>query len=169
MEIEWIPRLSALLVLALAACEAGDVPEGIVFLDPKAEELAGLWTGSEEITGTGDVASNFGRGDRNEAGFSFPVSLVLRVDRTFVLRSFNFPTSGNGEAERLCEGVFRARDRTLEFFPNTACRALPLNRYTIGRFFPDGLLLEARTGAALPVSGAEEVGDIRVRIRVERD
>lgn len=147
-------RIAAVACGVWAIGCGGDAPEGILVEDPTEWELAGVWTGTEAITSRGDASSTV-----PSDGFHFPVSLVLEKDRRFTLRTFDFPVDG-GEG-RSCEGVFRASDRELEFFPDATCRALPLHRYTVGRFFPDGLTLDARSGAS---SGA----DIRVRIRVER-
>lgn len=139
--------------LVASGCD-GEGPEGIVIGDPVEHELAGLWTGTEAITTQGDASSRV-----QDDGFQFAVSLMLEKDRRFTLRTFDFPVDG-GEG-RLCKGVYRATGRDLEFFPDSFCRALPLHRYTVGRSFPDGLTLEARSGVS---SGA----DIRVRILVER-
>jgi len=162
----WLPAL-ALSVFGLTACDGDDTPEGILFFDPLPEQLVGLWTGIEEITTRGDRV--LGPGGTGQGGFSFPVALELTKDRGFTLRSFGFPVGGNGGGDSFCAGVFRAEGQTIEFFPNSACRALPLNRFTIGRFFPDGLVLEAETGHALPGTASSAAADIRVMIRVERD
>jgi len=148
-------------VVALALVLPGCDGEGVLVFGLDEEDLAGVWVGVEEITGTGDAVAAPGH------GFSFPVALELEADGEFVLRSFGFPVEEAG-GDRVCRGIFRVDGSTMRFFPNDLCRALPLNRYTIGRSAPDGLILEAST---LQAMGEPDAGgaDIRVRIRVERD
>ncbi|HEX7051558.1 MAG TPA: hypothetical protein VF188_15230 [Longimicrobiales bacterium] len=150
-----IAAACALGVLAVAACETGEATTGIVFLDPSSESLVGRWAGVEEIGGERGVAVRF------------PVTLSLGADRRFVLRTVGFEVSDGADA-RFCAGVFRLEGNLLEFFPDAACRALPIARFVVGRSFPDGLTLEGSTGRG---GGNPEFRgvDVRVRIVVERD
>lgn len=126
------------VMMGWVACDDGDHPEGWMFLAPGSEELAGLWTGQAVIAGstTGGVGSSGELG-----GVRFPISLDLHRNREFTLRTVGYPVSGSNTEARTCTGVYRVSARQLEFFPNAACRALPLYRYTIGRYAPDGLTL----------------------------
>jgi len=157
-----------LLTAALAAgCDGENRFADGPFIDLDARvELAGFWTGAIEITQRGDQVPNMRAGDTHENGFSFPVALLIRPDRTFVLWSYHFPV---GQDDRVCTGVYQADRRTVQFFTDRLCRSLPFSRYTVGRSFPDGLLLESRTGVPLVGSAEPRAGDIRVRIRVDRD
>lgn len=149
------------ILLGLTACDGDDIPEGLIVFDPAPVTLSGVWTGVEEI-GSGDDPPFQGK------GFVFPVSLVLHRDREFELRSFGFPVEGNGSGNELCRGIFATRGRTLEFFPNADCPALPLHRYTIGRFGLGGLVLTSDAGTGLIGESGGGIA-IRVVIRVERD
>jgi hypothetical protein len=157
MDARRMLRAAVALALVLPGCDG----EGVLVFGPDEEDLAGVWVGVEEITGVDDAVAAPGH------GFSFPVALDLEADGDFVLRSFGFPVEEAGE-DRVCRGIFQVEGSTMRFFPNDLCRALPLNRYTIGWFAPDGLILEASTLQATGEPGAG-VADIRVRIRVERD
>lgn len=163
--------LAAGLATAIAAtgCDDDDGFDAIVAFGPDLEDVVGFWTGVEEITGAGGAAAILLIGDQYQSGFRFPVALELRIDRSFVLRSFAVAVRDAGENDRVCTGVYAIDGNTLKFFPNELCRPLPLSAYTIGRFAPDGLILEANTRAPVLLSGDPAVGDIRVRIRVERD
>ncbi len=170
-EIMRIRRWTVLLATGLAGSVAcgDDAVEGVLIFDSAPVELAGLWTGVEEIrggvAGFGDAFHGDGFGD----GFTFPVALTLRADRRFELRSFGYPVGGNGSGNELCAGVYAAEGRTLRFFPNTDCPALPLHQYTIGRFLPDGLTLRSSTRSGLVGSTGSGAAAVEVTIRVERD
>ncbi|NIQ53788.1 MAG: hypothetical protein GWN71_10305, partial [Gammaproteobacteria bacterium] len=67
----WMTVLAA-AGIGLTACEDGDAAGGILVLDATEEELAGLWTGTEEISGEGGLAAGHSGGGAVE-GFTFPV------------------------------------------------------------------------------------------------
>lgn len=155
--------LVAVLAAGLSGCEHGADTDPLVTGSTEGEDLVGFWTGTERLAGMDDEVRGVDRGQ--EEAFSFRVALRLRANQTFRFWAFNFPVGAQTE-QRVCEGVWEREGRILEFFPETVCRPLPLSRYAIGRFFPDGLTLEARTNAG---PGGPAAGSIRVRIRLERD
>ncbi len=159
--------LGIALCLAGAACEEHEITPffPLAGFDPPA--LDGLWTGSAEITSAEHTTPFVGTGAVQD-GFAFPVALELDRDRTFTLRSFGYPIVGAPtEDQRFCKGVFAVRGNTIEFFPDDVCPALPLHRYTIGRSFPRGLALEARTRPVVPGRFFGESVSIRVRFNLE--
>lgn len=129
--------MAVVLLVGLSGCDDGDHPDGWVFLGPTPKELEGVWTGEALIAATTSDGTVV---DRD--GFRFPVSLDLHANQHFVLRTFGFPVSGHPE-DRTCAGIFRVTSQQLEFFPNTSCRALPVSRFTIGSFAPNGLTLRS--------------------------
>src|SRR5690606_23766624 len=166
---EAIMRTTGAVVLGIALCLAGagcDEHEITPFtplagFEPDA--LDGLWTGRAEITSVERAGTGSGPGGVQD-GFAFPVALELDRDRRFVLRSFGYPAAGAPrEDARFCGGVFAVDGNAIEFFPDAVCPALPLHRYTIGRSFPRGLHLEARTRPLLPGQFFGDAASIRVR------
>lgn len=153
-----ITRLVLSLVLPLAACD--EKPDTIFFEEPSRDRLEGVWAGIEEITTDGDVAWNSTYSTYG-GGFSFAVVLTLDEDGFFSLTTSNFSTSFERASDRTCAGVFTHASGSLQFFPNEACRALPLRRFTIGRILDDGIALEARQ--------LDSFASIRVRFRLERE
>jgi hypothetical protein len=148
--------LIAVVALFAAACDPDDEPFQI-FVQPSLAELTGVWVGTAEITNPNDIGSNVNFGDQDR-GFSFPVVIHLRADRTFTLTTANFPTSYDDDASRLCVGSWIREDATLQFFAVRTCRALPLTRMTIGRSLGARMTLEASTQTlANPLSGAVKV------------
>ena len=162
-----------LLGIALCLVWAGcDERDGDLFILPVrigARGLAGLWTGHAEITSVEDAPRPTLAG-ATQRGFAFPVALELRADRVFTLRSFGYPIVGaSAEDERFCSGVFALEGNRIEFFPDDVCPALPLHRFTIGGWFPDGLELVAATRPALPGQVFGDEASVRVRFRLQRD
>jgi len=78
----------ALVALMAAACEPEDPFQ--ISEQPSDALLIGAWVGSGEITSPNDIGSNVNLGDQDR-GFSFPVVINLRADRTFTLTTANFP------------------------------------------------------------------------------
>ena len=99
-------------------------------------------------------------------GYSFPVVLTLRADGTFRLFTANLPVSYFSDEDRDCEGVFTRRNSSVQFFPDEACRALPLSSYAVGRVLPFGLTLQASTANTGQYSAAS-IG--KVQLRLDRD
>ncbi|HLU25175.1 MAG TPA: hypothetical protein VKZ58_05670 [Longimicrobiales bacterium] len=137
------------------------------FFEGKA--LIGLWTGTEEILESKDVFSSAPGGSSTGPGFAFPVALRLEPFGRFTLWTFNFPVDGDGSRDRFCEGVFALHGRVIEFFPDRACRALPLSRFRQVRGFPDALVLEAESGPGGIRKPDTDVVSIRVRLTLRRD
>lgn len=128
----------------------------------------GLWTGTAAITSAERTTPFTGTTGAVTDGFAFPVALELRFDRSFTLRSFGYPIVGAPtEDKRFCSGVFSVSGNTIAFFPNDICPALPLSRFTIGRSFPRGLELDARTRPATPGHVFGEAVSIRVHFHLE--
>jgi len=150
----------AAAVLVLAACDADD-PFPIMVAETSNLALVGTWVGVEEITTAPDIGSNVNFGDNNR-GFSFPVSLTLRLDGTFNLTTANYPTSFDNENLRICTGTWVRNATSIQFFSFTACRALPLPLYAIGTSGLRTMNLEANTGTSLISTAAS----IRVRINL---
>ena len=138
----------ALATLLLTACD--DEPTHVFFAEPSDARLEGTWTGIEEIQTMQD----------NNV-FSFPILLTLDGSNRFTLFTTNYPASYDDENDRTCSGAYTRRSNTLTFFPNQACRALPLTQFTLGRVLPGGVTLEARTYTSY--------ASIRVLIRLDRD
>jgi hypothetical protein len=157
-------RLSRILpVLAVFTVACGEEPTHVFIEFPSFEQLTGTFVGTAEITTNNDISWNtvFGQA----GGFAFPVVIQFDgVTRIFVLRTANFATSFNNEESRTCTGIFTKDNSTIEFFPDRLCRALPLTKFTIGRTLPDGITLEATTGAAINQSAS--FVDLRVRFNL---
>ena len=152
----------ALVALMAAACEPEDPFQ--ISEQPSDALLIGAWVGSGEITNPNDIGSNVNLGEQDR-GFSFPVVINLRADRTFTLTTANFPTSYDDEASRLCAGSWFRNSGTIEFFAVRTCRALPLTKLTIGRSLGPNITLEASTQTLIgPTSGA-----IKVRFILSRE
>ncbi|HEX7090663.1 MAG TPA: hypothetical protein VF192_11055 [Longimicrobiales bacterium] len=161
--------LGIALCLVWAGCDERDSTPFIVRAPVGSDRLLGLWTGHAEITSVEDALRPTGTGTV-QGGFAFPVALELRPDRLFTLRSFGYPIVGASAGDkRFCSGVFALQGSRIEFFPDDACPALPLHRFTIGGWFPDGLELEAATRPALPGQVFGEAASVRVRFRLERN
>jgi len=159
--------LGIALCLAGAGCDEHDITPFLPLAGFEPAALDGLWTGYEEITSAERTTPAVGPGTVQD-GFVFPVALELDRDRTFVLRSFGYPIAGAPrEDARLCRGVYAVDGNAIAFFPNDVCPALPLSRYTIGRSFPRGLQLEARTRPLKPGQFFGESASIRVRFSLE--
>ena len=159
-------RKLALCTLVLATlfttgCDEDPNDPVFIFQEGARLDLVGVWSGVEEITTAEDIGFNLG----NEHGFSFPVVLRLLPDRTFVLSTANFPTSFNDESDRTCAGTWVPNGTSVEFYSVSACRALPLSRYAVGRVIPFGITLQASTSDSFGASSAS----IRVRLRLDRD
>lgn len=131
--------------------------------------LIGLWTGTEEITGVEDVLSSVPGGSLTGTGFAFPVALRLEPFGKFTLWTFSFPTAGDTSRDRFCEGVFAIHGRVIEFFPDRACRALPLSRFRFVQGFPDAMVLEAESRPRGIRTPDTELASIRVRLSLRRD
>lgn len=160
--------LGTALCLVWAGCEERDRNPFVISGGVGPGRLEGLWTGSAEITAAERTTPMIGTSVQD--GFAFPVSLELGFDRRFTLRSFGYPTSGSpNEDRRFCSGVYAVRGNAIEFFPNDVCPALPLFRYNMGRSFPSGLELEARTRPGLPGQVYNEATSVRVHFHLRRD
>jgi hypothetical protein len=153
--------LAVVVSAALAGCDELHVT-GAQSPIGTARGLLGVWTGVEEITTIEDISSNVPFGDRGERGFSFPVALTLSANGRFEL----WASALTSEAQRYgpCEGIYRKRGNSLEFFPERHCRALPLPRYTLGSVLPRGLTLEASTANTMTTGAA----NVRVRLTLDR-
>jgi len=161
--------LGIALCLAGAGCDEHEITPFTPLAGFEPDALDGLWTGRAEITSVERAGTGSGPGGVQD-GFAFPVALELDRDRRFVLRSFGYPAAGAPrEDARFCRGVFAVDGNALEFFPDDVCPALPLHRYTIGRSFPGGLHLEARTRPLLPGQFFGDAASIRVRFDLERE
>lgn len=139
----------AALSLALVGCDLDLMFDD----DVRSVDLRGLWTGVAEITDAADIPSGINDG----RGVVLPVALELGRHR-FTLRS-TIPTNAFNPASRLCRGVYSVGRRTLTFFPDTECRALPLWEYTTSRRGRSILELRARSGGA----------NVQVWMRLERE
>ena len=153
--------LIAVAVL-VTACEPEDPFQ--IFQQPSNAELVGTWVGSAEITNPNDIGSNLNLGEQDR-GFSFPVVINLRADRTFTLTTSNFPTSYEDEASRVCVGSWFRSNVTVEFFAVRTCRALPLTKLTMGRSIGLNITLEAATQTLTNPS----IGAIKVRFNLSRE
>lgn len=151
--------ITVVLLGVLAGCEPGSE---LIFGESNPGDVVGFWVGEEEITTAEDPGSGATLGQQ---GFSFPIALQLRSDGRFRLTTTNFPAEYGNEASRRCDGVYDRTGRSIEFFADRACRALPLARYTLGRTLPRGLTLNASTASLTAFSPAT----IRVRIRLSRE
>ena len=134
--------------LCLTACD--DEPTAVFFAEPSDARLEGVWTGNEDIQTMQD----------NNV-FTFPIVLSLDANNRFTLITSNYPTSFDNVNERTCAGAYTRVNNTLRFFPATACRALPLTEFTLGRVLPGGVTLEARTYTSF--------ASVRVLMRLDRD
>jgi hypothetical protein len=141
-------QILVLAALSLAACD--DEPTHVFFEAPSDARLEGAWVGVEEIQTMQD--SNV---------FSFPVLLTLDGSNRFTLFTTNYPASFDDVNDRTCSGSYTRRSNTLTFFPNTACRALPLTEFTLGRVLQTGVTMEARSNTSF--------ANIKVVIRLDRD
>jgi hypothetical protein len=168
MGTRWVAACALALVTITTGCDDADGPAGrLVAAEITADALPGFWTGVARVTDGFDEMSALRRD--GPTSFGFPVALELRRDRGFVLRAVNFPVAGGGlDGDRFCTGVYNIAGRFLEFYPDHVCRALPLHRYTVGRFVPDGLLLEAESTPARLGAGQFENITVRVLFRLER-
>jgi hypothetical protein len=154
--------LIAVVALMAAACEEEDPFQ--IFEQPSNASLVGAWVGTAEITNPTDIGSNVNLGDQDR-GFSFPVVINLRADRTFTLTTANFPTSYDDEFSRVCAGSWFRDNVTVQFFAVRTCRALPLTKLTIGRSLGANITLEASTQTLANPS----IGEIKVRFVLSRE
>ena len=156
-----------LLLLAgclTAACDAE--PNAFFFQGPSDANLVGSWSGFEEITTAEDNAGNVG--SPADRGFSFPIVINLESNGRFTLFTSGYPTSFDDPNDRSCRGSYTRTDsRSISFFPNESCRALPMTKFTIGRVAPAGITLEARSTAVN--NPAANYLTMRVFIRLDRD
>jgi hypothetical protein len=152
--------LAGMVSAALAGCDELHVT-GSQLPIGTTRNLLGVWTGVEEITTIEDIASNAPYGDRGERGFSFPVALSLSSDGRFQLWASALT---QGTQYGPCQGIYRKRGNSLEFFSDRHCRALPLPRYTLGSVLPRGLTLEASTANSMTTGAA----NVRVRLILDR-
>ena len=155
-----LPLIAA--VALLAACEPEDPFQ--ISEQPSNALLVGTWVGTAEITNPNDIGSNVNFGDQDR-GFSFPVVLNLREDRTFTLTTANFPTSYDDEFSRICVGSWVRDNVTLQFFAVRTCRALPLTKLTLGRSLGANITLTAATQTLTNPS----IGEIKVRFTLSRE
>ena len=153
--------LPVLAVLTFAACD--DKPTHVFVEFPSEAQLSGAWVGMGEITTDDDLAWNTTYGDTR--GVSFPVVIQFSEDNNFTLRTSGYATSYNNEEARTCSGFFAKTNASIEFFPNSLCRALPLTQFTIGRTLPNGISLESRTGSA--INSSSSFMNLRVRFRLD--
>jgi hypothetical protein len=148
----------------IAACEVD--PTHVFFQSPSDANLVGSWTGMEEITTAEDNAGNVG--SPADRGFSFPIVLNLDGSGRFTLFTSGYPTPFDNPEDRSCGGVYTRTDsRSITFFPDAACRALPMSKFTLGRVAPTGITLEARSTAVN--NPAANYLTMRVFIRLDRD
>ena len=154
-----------LLAAALvAACDAE--PNLFTFQAPTDESLIGSWSGFEEITTAEDNAGNVG--SPADRGYSFPVVLNLEAGGRFTLFTSGYPTSFSNPDDRSCSGAYTRNDsRSITFFANESCRALPMAKFTIGRVAPAGITLESRSTAVN--NPAANYLTMRVFFRLDRD
>lgn len=149
-------------IAALPACD--DEGEALlVLVGPSSRALRGVWTGFARIS---DVPPAIGGATlTGSTTVTFPVALDLGHDDRFVLRTVGFATSsGQLDGDRTCAGLYALRGRYIEFFPNEACRALPLHRYTIGGAVPGGLVL-----TSVPFFGPEWPREPRIEVVMRLD
>lgn len=159
-------RLPILLMACcmVAGCDAD--PNAFFFQGPTDANLVGSWSGFEEITTAEDNAGNVG--SPADRGFRFPILINLHGDGRFTLLTSGYPTSFNDPNDRSCSGLYSRTDsRSISFFPNESCRALPMTRFTIGRVAPAGITLEARS--TVVNNPAASYLTMRVFIRLDRD
>jgi hypothetical protein len=156
--------LFVLLALPITACDVD--PTHVFFQSPSDANLVGSWSGMEEITTAEDNATNLG--SPADRGFAFPIVLNLESNGRFTLFTAGYPTSFQDQDERSCSGLYTRTDsRSISFFANSACRALPMPKFTIGRVAPTGITLEARSTAV--GNPAANYLTMRVFIRLDRD
>jgi len=159
-------QISVAAVLCLAAAACGTKPDRIIFEEPSGDRIVGVWSGVEEITTDNDITSNVAFPGTGAGGFSFPVIIEFQGSR-FTLTTSNFATSSADESARTCNGIFTRSGTSIQFFPAQQCRALPLNKYTVGRTLPEGMLLEARTNTS--ASSLASYASIHVRFNLDRE
>ena len=156
-------RLAVFLLAAVLACD-DDNEFGLVTGGATAGNLDGLWFGVEEITTAEDPGLN--TGSPADRGFVFPVLLDLRRNGRFELVTSGFQVSFDDESERSCRGVYVRQGHTISFFPEQACRALPLVKYSVGSVAPRGITLQANS--RVPNNAAPYL-TMRVFFRLDRD
>ena len=158
------PGVALFFVLVFAGCDAD--AERVFFSNREFTQLAGVWSGTEEITSNDDIASN-STFEEYGKGFSFPV--VIQFDRQgrFALWTGNFPTSYDDVEARTCSGVYTQSNGSVRLLPSAQCRALPLTSYRIGRVLPDGITLEGTTNAS--PSSLATYASVRVNFRLTKD
>jgi hypothetical protein len=156
----WFLPIAALM----AACDVD--PDAVFFQSPSDANLVGSWTGTEEITTAEDNSGNVG--SPADRGHQFPIVLNLDATGRFTLFTSGYPTSFERPEDRSCSGTYaRSDSRSISFFPNESCRALPMTKFTIGRTLPDGITLEAKSLAVN--NPAASYLTMRVFIRLDRD
>ena len=159
----WLRRLVTLGCVALFSLTACEDDGTLVLVGPGFKGLRGVWTGFSQVSDAPAALS--GLSQPTSTTFTFPVALELSHDNRFVLRTVSFPTSsGQLDGDRTCVGLFARQGRYIEFFPNDACRALPLHRYTIGGTLT-ALVLESVSGLGL---GQPQTPAIRVIMTLDR-
>jgi hypothetical protein len=150
--------------VVLAGC--GPEPTHVFFGEPSESNLVGSWAGVEEITTAQDNASNIGYSD-SDRGFSFPVVINFEPNGRFTLFTSGYPASYTNDADRTCSGAYTRNSTTISFFPASSCRALPMNKFNIGRTLPSGVTLEARSNVVGNASASYL--SMRVFIKLARD
>jgi hypothetical protein len=155
----------SLLALAAVLTACDDKPTHVFFQSPSEANLLGTWVGTAEITTAEDIGNNIGA--PSDRGFSFPVVITFGAGHRFTLLTSGYPTDFEDAYDRTCRGAYTHNSRSLSFFPEEACRALPMTTYTVGRVLPAGITLTARSNAA--VSSATQFMTTRVFMRLNRD
>jgi hypothetical protein len=153
------------VAVAVAVTACGPVPDRVFFEEPSKKNLTGVWSGTEEITTDDDITSNVNFPGTTQGGFDFPVVINFGTDGRFTLHTANFPTSYQYDEDRTCSGVYTHTNSTVQFFPSSLCRALPMTKFTLGRTLPSGISLEARTNT----SGSAMASYASVHVRIFLD
>jgi hypothetical protein len=148
------------------AAGCGTKPDRIIFEEPSSDRITGVWSGIEEITANDDITSNIAFPGTGAGGFSFPV--IIQFDgRNFTLITSGYATSSFDDRARTCSGVFTRSGTSIQFFPVQECRALPMNKFTVGRTLPNGMSLEARSNTT--ASALATYANVHVRFNLDRE
>jgi hypothetical protein len=155
-----------IIAASLSACDIDSVnvfPEDQI---PSPDfNLVGTWTGFEEISTVQDIATN--TGSPADRGYNFPIVVTLQADNRFTLFTSGYPTSFENEFERTCIGIYTQQNRTISFFPNESCRALPMTKYVLGAAVPNAITLSANSNSV--GNPAANYLTMRVFMRLERE
>lgn len=161
----WKPWLCGVaLGVAVSGCDDDDVIGRVVVVGALEKELVGVWSGFAQISGSPTALS--GLAEPTSTEFTFPVALELGFGGDFVLRTVSFSTNtGQADGNRTCVGLFTLHGGFIEFFPNVACRALPVHRFRLGPAFGPSLVLESVSGLGF---GQPQPFPLRVVMRLDR-